>query len=68
MSKLQQLEQRVKEKIQQAKDEMFPGHIRTEIDTLNWVLNEISLEKQTTTSRGKNRVCIAPHCAAVCQH
>jgi len=52
MSKLQQLEQRIKEKIQRAKDEMFPGHNRIylealtiEIETLNWVLNEISREK-----------------------
>jgi predicted nucleic acid-binding Zn-ribbon protein len=51
MSKLQQLEQRIREKIQQAKDEMFPGHnriyleaLRIEIDTLDWVLNEISQE------------------------
>jgi len=42
MSKLQQLEQRIKEKIQQANDEMFPGHnrifleaLRIEIDNLN---------------------------------
>jgi hypothetical protein len=52
MSKLQQLEQRIKEKIQRAKDEMFPGHNRIylealtiEIETLYWVLNEISREK-----------------------
>jgi hypothetical protein len=48
------LEQRIKEKIQQAKDEMFPGHnricleaLRIEIATLNWVLNEISPETKT---------------------
>ena len=48
MSNLQQLEQRIREKIQQAKDEMFPGHNRIylealaiEIETLNWILKEI---------------------------
>jgi hypothetical protein len=52
MSKLLQLEQRIRDKIQKAKDEMFPGHnriyleaLKIEIDTLNWVLNEISREK-----------------------
>jgi len=51
MSKMILLEQRIREKIQQAKDEMFPGHnriyleaLKIEIDTLNWVLNEISRE------------------------
>jgi hypothetical protein len=54
MSKLALLEQRIKEKIQQAEDEMFPGHnkiyleaLRIEIETLNWVLNEISQETKT---------------------
>ena len=48
------LEQRIRDKIQQAKDEMFPGHnriyleaLRIEIETLNWVLNEISQETKT---------------------
>ena len=52
MSKLPLLEQRVREKIQRVKDEMFPGHnriyleaLKIEVDTLNWVLNEISREK-----------------------
>ena len=55
MSKLQQLEQRINEKIQQMKGEMFPGHnriyleaLRIEVDTLNWVLNEISREIKTS--------------------
>jgi hypothetical protein len=57
MSKLHQLEQRIKEKIQQAKDEMFPVHnriyleaLRIEIETLNWVLNEILKETKTLRS------------------
>jgi hypothetical protein len=48
MSKLPQLEQRIREKIQQVKDEVHPAHnkiylesLRIEIETLNWVLNEI---------------------------
>ena len=52
------MEQRIREKIQQAKDEMFPGHnriyleaLRIEIDTLNWVLNEISREIKTNIQR-----------------
>jgi hypothetical protein len=60
MSKITLLEQRIRKKIQQAKDEMFPGHnriyleaLRIEIDTLNWVLNEISRKKGNITSRGK---------------
>jgi hypothetical protein len=55
MSKLLQLEQRIREKIQQAQDEMFPGHnriyleaLKIEVDTLNWVLNEISREIKTS--------------------
>jgi predicted nucleic acid-binding Zn-ribbon protein len=55
MSKLPLLEQRIREKIQQAKDEMFPGHnriyldaLKIEIETLNWVLNEISREIKTS--------------------
>jgi len=45
MSELAQLEQRIKEKIQQAKANIHPAHnrayidsLRIEIDTLNWVL------------------------------
>jgi hypothetical protein len=48
MSKLPQLEQRIREKIQQVKDEVHPAHnkiylesLRIEIEILNWVLNEI---------------------------
>jgi len=59
MSKITLLEQGIRKKIQQANDEMFPGHnriyleaLRIEIDTLNWVLNEISREKGDITSRG----------------
>jgi hypothetical protein len=54
MNRLSLLEQRIRDKIQQAKDEMFPGHnriyleaLRIEIETLNWVLNEISQETKT---------------------
>jgi hypothetical protein len=54
MSKLALLEQRIEEKIKQAKDEMFHEHkriyleaLRIEVDTLNWVLNEISQETKT---------------------
>jgi hypothetical protein len=54
MNRLPLLEQRIRDKIQQAKDEMFPGHnriyleaLRIEIETLNWVLNEISQETKT---------------------
>lgn len=48
MSKLRQLKQKVKDKIQQAKNDMHPTHnraymenLKIEIETLNWVLNEI---------------------------
>ncbi len=48
MSKLGQLEQKVKDKIQQAKREMHPTHnsayienLKIEIEALNWVMNEI---------------------------
>jgi hypothetical protein len=51
MSRLALLEQRIREKIQQAKGEMHPSHnriyleaLRFKIETLNWVLNEISRE------------------------
>ena len=54
MNRLPLLEQRVRDKVQQAKDEMFPGHnriyleaLRIEIETLNWVLNEISQKIKT---------------------
>jgi hypothetical protein len=47
MSKLRQLEQKVKDKIRQAKKDMHPTHnrayienLRIEIETLIWVLNE----------------------------
>ena len=53
MSKITLLEQGIRKKIQQANDEMFPGHnriyleaLRIEIDTLNWVLNEILVLKR----------------------
>ncbi|MGB6528429.1 MAG: hypothetical protein WBF33_10005 [Candidatus Nitrosopolaris sp.] len=48
MDKLPQLEQKIKDRIQQAKNNMHPTHNRAyidslniEIETLNWVLNEI---------------------------
>jgi hypothetical protein len=48
MSKLRQLKQKVKDKIQQAKYDMHPTHnraymenLKIEIETLNWILNEI---------------------------
>ena len=48
MNKLEQLEQKVKDKIQEAKREMHPTHnsayienLKIEIEALNWVLNEI---------------------------
>jgi hypothetical protein len=54
MNRLPLLEQRIRDKIQQAKDEMFPGHnriyleaLRIEIETLNWILNEILQETKT---------------------
>ena len=54
MNILPLLEQRIRDKIQQAKDEMFPGHnriyleaLRIEIETLNWILNEILQETKT---------------------
>jgi hypothetical protein len=60
MNRLPLLEQRIRVGIQQAKDEMFPVHnriyleaLKIEIDTLNWVLNEISQEKQNIPSSDK---------------
>lgn len=54
MSKLPQLEQKIKDKIQQAKNNIHPAHntayidnLRLEIETLNWVLNEILLLSRT---------------------
>jgi hypothetical protein len=48
MSELPQLEQKIKDRIQQAKNNMHSTHNRAyidglsiEIETLNWVLNEI---------------------------
>ncbi|MGA9154623.1 MAG: hypothetical protein WBZ36_28915 [Candidatus Nitrosopolaris sp.] len=48
MNKLAQLEQKVTDKIQQAKREMHPTHnrafienLKIGIEALNWVLNEI---------------------------
>jgi hypothetical protein len=48
MNKLAQLEQKVKDKIQQAKRKMHPTHnsayienLEIEIEALNWILNEI---------------------------
>jgi len=48
MGKLPQLEQKINDRIQQAKNNMHPTHNRAyidslniEIETLNWVLNEI---------------------------
>jgi len=62
MSKMILLEQRIREKIQQTKDEMFPGHnriyleaLKIEIDTLNWVLNEIVSSSQDTAPKKRQR-------------
>jgi hypothetical protein len=48
MNKLAQIEQKVKDKIQEAKREMGPTHnsayienLKIEIEALNWILNEI---------------------------
>jgi len=48
MSKMPLLEQRIRAKIQQAKESIHPAHnmiylesLRIKIETLNWVLNEI---------------------------
>ncbi len=48
MRKLPQLEEKIKDKIQEAKNNMHPAHnreyiesLKIEIETLNWVLNEI---------------------------
>jgi len=53
MSKLPQLEQRIKEKIQEAKSNIHPAHnriyteaLRIEIETLNWVLDEIASSRK----------------------
>ena len=53
MSKMPLLEQRIKEKIQQAKTSIHPTHnrmylesLRIEIETLNWVLKEIACLSQ----------------------
>jgi len=49
MDKLSILEQRIRHRIEQTKSQIHEGHNRAyidsvliEIDTLNWVLNEIS--------------------------
>jgi hypothetical protein len=64
MSKLPQLEQRIREKIQQVKDEVHPAHnkiyletlnLRIEIETLNWVLNEIGSLSQNTGLKENQR-------------
>jgi predicted nucleic acid-binding Zn-ribbon protein len=54
MSKLRQLEQKIKDKIQQAKNDMHPTHnkayfdsLNIEIETLNWALNEILVLSRT---------------------
>jgi hypothetical protein len=54
MSKLPQLEQQIKDKIQQAENDMHPAHnrayienLKIEIETLNWVLNEILVLSRT---------------------
>ena len=64
MDRLLILQQRIKHRIEQAKNQIHPTHNRAfidsiliEIDTLNWVLNEISqysinreqLEKMSAT-------------------
>ena len=53
MSKLLQLEQKIRQKIERVKGEMHPAHnriylesLKIEIETLNWVLNEIKREIQ----------------------
>jgi hypothetical protein len=55
MSKLGQLEQKVKDKIQKAKRDMHPTHnrayienLKIEIEALNWVLNEILVVSRLT--------------------
>ena len=55
MSKLGQLEQKVKDKIQQANRDMHPAHnsayienLKIEIEALNWVLNEILVVSRLT--------------------
>jgi len=60
MSKLPQLEQRIREKIEMAKGEMHPAHnriylesLRIEIETLNWVLSEIKRESMLKTKSRK---------------
>jgi hypothetical protein len=49
MDRLLTLQQRIKHRIEQAKNQIHPTHNRAfidsvliEVDTLNWVLNEIS--------------------------
>jgi hypothetical protein len=55
MSKLGQLEQKVKDKIQKAKRDMHPTHnsayienLKIEIEALDWVLNEILVVSRLT--------------------
>jgi hypothetical protein len=55
MSKLGQLEQKVKDNIQKAKRDMHPIHnsayienLKVEIEALNWVLNEILVVSRLT--------------------
>jgi len=55
MSKLPHLEKQIKDKIQQAKNNMHPAHnrvyiesLRIEIETLNWVLDEILVVSRLT--------------------
>ena len=50
MDKLPELEQRIKERIRQAKNNIHPSHIpiytetlNIEIETLQWALNEIAV-------------------------
>ena len=56
MSKLSALEQRIKARIQYIKNNIHPAHnpiytetLHTEIETLNWALNEIAALRDSLT-------------------
>jgi len=62
MTKMPLLEQRIKEKIQQAKESIHPSHnmvyiesFRIEIETLNWVLKEIVSLSQNAALKDRQR-------------
>ena len=63
MSKLTELEQRIKERIQQVKNNIHPCHdpIYTEtpnieIETLQWALNEIAALRNSLTLKSVSKV------------